>query len=105
VSQLADDDFRGRAHLRIFAQLRFFHASLERLLCVSTPVNALLSFIDFAAVCNARHTDELRRVVNGVKHAPIACPDAPLILVAFQFFASRRPRVNPPAPESYDLSA
>jgi hypothetical protein len=30
------------------------------------------SFIDLSAVCDAYHTDELRRVVDDVHYAPIA---------------------------------
>lgn len=55
--------------------------------------SAWRSIIDFAAVCAAREADELSRVVNDVYHAPIAYSDAPMILVALQLLAPRRPWV------------
>jgi hypothetical protein len=71
-----------------------FHANLVEIPPVSRrPLNVLRSFIGVAAVCNAHNADQLRRIVDDVQHAPIACPNALLVLVAFQLFASCRPRV------------
>ena len=49
--------------------------------------------VDLAAVPNARDTDEHRPVVDDVHHAPVTDPDAPLILVSFEFPASCRPGI------------
>src|ERR1017187_3158027 len=53
---------------------------------VQVPALALL--VNFAPVCDPRHTDEFCRVVDDVYHAPVTHPDAPLIFVALQLFAS-----------------
>jgi hypothetical protein len=47
--------------------------------------------IDLAAMCNPRHAHDFRCVVDDVHHAPVANADAPMVLVALQFFASRGP--------------
>jgi len=63
---------------------------------VAEKVSALrtagqLSFVYLAPMRNACDADELRRVVDDVYHPPGAYPDAPLIFVAFQLFASCGP--------------
>jgi hypothetical protein len=59
---------------------------------VQECVEALL--VHLAAVCNASDRDELRRVVDDVRHAPVPDSDAPLVLVAFQLFASCGPGLS-----------
>ena len=49
------------------------------------------SFVHLAPACNACDADELRRVVDDVHHSPVANPEALLIFVAFQLFASLGP--------------
>src|ERR1035438_10259991 len=53
--------------------------------CHGPSRNVFRLLVDLAAVSNARDTDELRRVVDDVYHAPVTDSDAPLIFVAFQF--------------------
>lgn len=43
--------------------------------------------VDFAPVRDPRHTDELRRVVDDIHHAPVTYPNAPLVFLAFQLLA------------------
>ena len=54
-------------------------------------VEALLVYL--ATVCNASDCDEFRRFVDEVQHAPVPDSDAPLVLVAFQLFASCGPGI------------
>jgi hypothetical protein len=56
------------------------------------PTNAMLRplFINVPPMCNPRHSDEFRRVIDDVEQAPVTGADALLILVAFQLFASSR---------------
>ena len=49
------------------------------------------SLVNLAPVRDPRDRDEFRRVVDDVQHAPVTDPDAPLVLVAFQLFASCGP--------------
>src|ERR1022692_1962614 len=53
--------------------------------CHGPSRNVFRLLVDLAAVSNARDTDELRRVVDDVYHAPVTDSDAPLTFVAFQF--------------------
>jgi hypothetical protein len=45
-------------------------------------------------VRHTRDRDKLRRVVDKVHNAPIAGPNAPLVLVALQLLASRGARIT-----------
>jgi hypothetical protein len=49
------------------------------------------SLVHLAPMSNARDADKLRRVVDDVHHAPVTDPDAALIFLAFQLFASSGP--------------
>jgi hypothetical protein len=40
---------------------------------------------------NASYADEFRRVVDDVHHTPVTDANPPMILVAFELFASGRP--------------
>ena len=44
-------------------------------------------------MCNPSDSDEFRGVLDDVQHAPVTDPDAPLILLAFQFLASCGPGI------------
>ncbi len=41
---------------------------------------------------DSRHADHLGGVIDDVHHSPVSDANAPLIFVAFEFFATRRPR-------------
>ena len=56
-------------------------------------MSATSLFVNLAAVCNPRHADYFRRVVDDVHYAPVTDADAPLIFVALQLPASRGPGV------------
>ena len=50
-------------------------------------------FVNLSPVRDPRHTDQFRRVVDDVQHAPVTDPDAPLVLVPFQLLASCGPGI------------
>jgi hypothetical protein len=54
--------------------------------------NAML-VVDFATVGYSSDAYEPRLIVNNIHNAPVADADSPLILIAFQLFASSRPWV------------
>ena len=89
---LADLTFWGELVYRPVTGLWYerIHFLLRRL-PAQECVEALL--VHLAAVCNASDRDEFRRVVDDVKHAPVPDSDAPLVLIAFQLFASCGPRI------------
>ena len=47
-------------------------------------------FINVPPMRDPCHSDEFRHVIDDVEHAPVTGADAPLVLVAFQLFASSR---------------
>ena len=55
-------------------------------------------------MCDPRDAYDFRRIVDDVHHSPIPDANPPLILVAFEFFASRRPRSVPERLEFADNS-
>src|ERR1035438_9590018 len=54
---------------------------------------SVLLFIDLTSVGHVGHGDGLARVVDYVDYPVITYPNAPQIFVAFQLFASWRPRI------------